>query len=301
MELTWFIRLRIAAAFAVGALLIGVLAWPIVAGQTPFDPVALGRQGISLGGAMTLAVLAFVSGFIGYFVSWPYGRHIGPIAAPAGLTIWAFRSGSMANLIKENSSVEQQLQLFAVLRFEPIFWLAIVAVGFAGALAADKLVRRDKQTEKKMDHKSKANNYLNAAIGFIGSVLVAQWLIKILVQDYAHADSQLGSVTAQPVVAQIAFGVCVAFGAAAFGAKKLLNLSPAWTIIATAFVTPYLLMTYAKKTVLAYLTEYLPPVFFANSAVAVLPVQIVAFGTLGAIAGYWLGVRYSHWREHEKP
>ncbi|GAI88636.1 unnamed protein product, partial [marine sediment metagenome] len=28
-------------------------------------------------------------------------------------------------------------------------------------------------------------------------------------------------------------------------------------------------------------------------------VQMVALGTLGSIAGYWMGIRYDFWRKHE--
>jgi hypothetical protein len=39
--------------------------------------------------------------------------------------------------------------------------------------------------------------------------------------------------------------------------------------------------------------------FFSNAAISILPVQMVAFGTLGSITGYWLAVRYKYRREHK--
>jgi hypothetical protein len=108
MELSWPMKLRIAAVAAIGVLLIGILAWPYA---EPFGAVkAMGSNG-----AVVLIVLAFVAGFIGYFVSWPYGRQIGILAAPSGLAIWAVRSGSMAGLIQLNPTAVQRQALVASL------------------------------------------------------------------------------------------------------------------------------------------------------------------------------------------
>jgi hypothetical protein len=41
-----------------------------------------------------------------------------------------------------------------------------------------------------------------------------------------------------------------------------------------------------------------PPAFFYSPVISILPVQMVAFGALGSIAGYWLAVRYDYWRKY---
>jgi hypothetical protein len=56
---------------------------------------------------------------------------------------------------------------------------------------------------------------------------------------------------------------------------------------------------YGKYEVLEYFVQRWPAMFFSNSVLAVLPIQIVTFGTLGAIAGYWIAVRYEDWHSHE--
>ena len=132
MELTWPMKLRIAVAAAVGVLLIGILAWPM---SEPFGRVAaMGSRD-----AIILTALAFVAGFIGYYVSWPYGREIGILAAPSGLALWAARSGKMGGLIQLNPTITERQALAASFRWEPFFWLAIVAAGFLGVLLARKL------------------------------------------------------------------------------------------------------------------------------------------------------------------
>jgi hypothetical protein len=80
-------KLRIAAAAAVGVVVIGVLAWPLAEPAEPFEAVRMSNLGA--GGAAILLALAFAVGLVGYFISWPHGREIGILAVPAGLAIWA--------------------------------------------------------------------------------------------------------------------------------------------------------------------------------------------------------------------
>ncbi len=289
MELSWPMKLRIAAAAAVGVLLIGILAWPFA---EPFGEVkAMGSNG-----ALVLVVLAFAAGFIGYFVSWPYGRQIGILAAPSGLALWAVRSGSMAGLIQLNPTAAQRLALVASLKWEPFFWLVVVAAGFAGMLVAEKLgPSKNLATQKKS--KARPGEYLNIIIALVCSAFIAQFCIRILAQDVRLLDNTLGSVVAQPAVGQIVFAVLVSFGAAAFVAKKFLNVGYIWPSISSAFVTAFIATIYGREV--PYLVQNWPPAFFSNSVISVLPVQMVAFGTLGSVAGYWMAIRYEYWRKHE--
>ena len=289
MELSWPMKLRIAAAAAVGVLLIGILAWPFA---EPFGAVkAMGSNG-----AVVLVVLAFAAGFIGYFVSWPYGRQIGILAAPSGLAIWAVRSGSMAGLIQLNPTAAQRLALVASLKWEPFFWLVVVAAGFAGVLIAEKLGPNKKLVAQEKS-KARPGEYLNIIIALVCSGFIAQFCIRIVAQDVKLSDSELGSVVAQPAVGQIVFAVLVSFGVAAFVAKKFLNVSYIWPSISSAFVTAFMAIIYAREV--PYLVQNWPPAFFSNSVISILPVQMVAFGTLGSVAGYWMAIRYEYWRKHE--
>jgi hypothetical protein len=293
-------RLRIAAAVATGVILIGILAWPLAAPRDPLDAVRAGSIGFA--GKVTLVILAFLAGLIAYFVSWPYGREIGILAAPSGLAIWAGRSGSMATLMQLNPTLAQRQALYASLKWEAIFWLLIVAAGFAGVLAAQKIISKPSgadPTEKQNKSNSKLNMYLNAAIALAGSVLISQFFIGIFAQDVGIPDSQSGSVIGQPAIGQIIFAVLVSFGLVAFAAKAFLDVSYIWPSIASGLVTALGITLYAKQNLLEHLVESWPAVFFSNSVISILPVQMVAFGTLGAIAGYWLAIRYSFWRKSE--
>ncbi len=290
MELSWPMKLRIAAAATIGVLLIGILAWPMA---EPFSGVAA----MSFRNAVVLVVLAFAAGFIGYFVSWPFGREIGILAVPSGLVIWAVRSGSMAGLIQLNPTAAQRQALVASLKWEPFFWLIIVAAGFTGVLLGRKICSSKNLEQTQEKSKSGPGKYLNAILALVCSGLIAQFCIRIVAQDVRVLDNTLGSVIAQPAVGQVVFAVLVSFGCAAFVAKKFFNVSYICPSIASAFVTAFMATVYAREA--PYLVQNWPAAFFSNSVISVLPVQMVAFGTLGSVAGYWMAIRYEYWRKHE--
>lgn len=295
MELSWPMKLRIAAAVATGVVLIGILAWPMAVPSEPLGAVRASNLG--LGGAITLLMLAFLAGLIAYFVSWPYGREIGILAAPSGLAVWAVRCGSMTTLMQLYPTAGQRQALLTTLKWDSIFWLAVVAAGFAGVILGQKILSSPKPDETQEKPNPKPTKYLNAIIALVGSALIAQFCIRIFAQDVKILDD--GSVMAQPSIGQIVFAVLISFKLAAFVVKKFLDVSYIWPTIATALVTAFATSSYAKQEVLQYFVKTWPAAFFANSVISILPVQIVAFGTLGSIAGYWMGVRYSYWRKHE--
>ena len=296
MELTWTMRLRIVAAGCTGAVLIGVLGWALGAPDEPLGVVYLGTIGI--GEASALAALAFLAGLTAYFASWPYGRQIGILAVPVGLAVWGLRSGSMADLLTLNAPLDARLRILSALRWEPLFWLAIVGVGVAGVLVAEKIHSGVKVAVGQPEANSKQNKYLNAAIAVVGSVLVAQLCVRIFVQDIRASAGQWGAVVGQPAPGQIAFGVIMSFGVAAFAAKRFLAVSYLWPALSSSLVTAFAISTYAKPDLLERIFTTWPSRFFTNSILSILPLQMVAFGVLGSVAGYWLAVRYSCWREH---
>ncbi len=292
-DISWATKLKLTATLLLGIVLIGLLA-PLGAPVEPFGFISV--PGFT--GSVILVCLAILAGFIGYFISWPYGQEIGILAVPSGLAVWAVRGGNMAELMRLNPTIAQRQELLASLKWEPFFWLAIVAAGFAGVIVGQKIVAKPKPNESQGKSKSKASVHLNAVISVIGSVLITQLCIGVFAQNVRVASPRFGSVVAQPATGQIVFAVLVSFGIAAFIIKKFLDASYIWPMTASALVTGFAIITYLKQDTLQYLVEYHPPVFFSSAVTSILPVQIVAFGVLGSVAGYWLAVRYSCWREH---
>ncbi len=290
MELSWTMKLRIAAAAAVGVILIGILAWPLAA---PSEMTGA----VSPGGAVTIVLLALLTGLIAYFVSWPHGREIGILAVPFGLTVWAVRCGTVAALLQLNPTDAQRQSLLESLRRQSLFWLAVVAAGFVGPLLCQKMLSRKKHRPQEQKSKFNPVKHLSVIIAVAAAAFIAQFCIQIFAQDIRLSDDSFGSVVAQPAIGQIGFAVLLSYGLAAFAVRKLLGVGYVWSIIATAVVTAYSISVYANHT--QYLAQQWPAIFFANAASAVLPVQMVAFGTLGSIAGYWMTARFDYWRKYE--
>lgn len=286
MELPWPMKLRIAAVAALGVLLLGIWAWPIAAPIDPLGPVRAGN--ITLGGAISLVLLAISIGLIAYFISWPYGREIAVIAVPCGLSIWAFRSGSMAQLIKLYPTLRDRQILFTTFKWEPLFWLFIVFVGFAGVFLAKNFLPKPEIQKSTVDAKHKLNIYLNAISALIISVVLVQVCISILARGVILNDRKFGILVAQPTVGQIFFAVSISFGITSFIVKKFLNANYLLPIIAIVLVTFLNISTYDRNTVLQYFIGRYPTVFFSQTVISILPVQMVAFGSLGSIIGWWL-------------
>ncbi len=297
MELSWLMKSRIAAAVAVGVLIMGILAWPVAAPGSPFEAVRAGSIGYT--GAVALVFAGFLTGLIGYFVSWPYGREIGILAVPSGLAVWAVRSGSMGGLMQMNLGVAQRQALYSTMRWEPVFWLVIVAAGFSGVLLGRRIRPAPGSAENPAKRETGPATHLRAIGGLVASVLIAQSCVRIFTQNVELYSSELGSVASQPAIGQIVFGVVLSFGLAAFAAKTLLGVSYLWPILASGLVIPVAAAIHAKESVLQVLSAQLPAVCFPDTVLSILPLQMVAFGTLGSVAGYWMGVKYVYWRKHE--
>ncbi len=344
MELSWLMKIRITAAAAVGVILIGILAWPLA--KPPELSGIVSLASITLGRAITLVALAILAGFLAYFFSWPYGLQIAILAVPAGLALWAVRTGDVAGFIQLNpNSLPYRQEVFDSLKWEPLFWLLIVAAGFMGVLlahiifyqkakaarpapyveklkskpelwflfelapviaflfslglVADKISKKTESGKSNEKPKPKLYMYLNRLLAVVVSGLIAQVCMIIFAQDIKLFDSKLDMVVAQPAVGQIVLAVLLAFGIAAFVVKKFLDAGYIWPIMASAFITAFTVNIYGRQEILQHLVQNQPANCFSSPIMAILPVQIVAFGTIGSIAGYWLAVRFNYWRQHE--
>jgi hypothetical protein len=298
LELTWVLKIRLTAAAVVGIIIIGFLAWPLVQPPSPYNVITFGQ--LTVEAVFTLAALALVCGILGFFATWPFGKEIGIFAVPFGLAIWALRTGSVANLIQANPSIEQRIQIYNALKFEPLFWLAIVMLGFAGVYICQMIFKPEHGPLPHITRsKQKLNTYLRMAIALVASIVLGKACISVFAQDVPFIVRNLGRFVGQPVIGQIVFGVFIAFGITGFVVTKFLDLGYMCPIIATAFVTPFAVYTSLSKNVLQELVDTFPANVFPDAALAVLPIQIVAFGTIGAITGYWTALRYMYWREHE--
>jgi hypothetical protein len=303
VELTFLMKVRIAVVAAVGIAVIGVYAWPMIAPADPFDVVSVVNGVISVYDAMVIIALAFGVGLVSYFLAWPYGSQIGILAVPAGLAVWALRSGDVGTLMQLNAPIGRRQELFSTFCWEPLFWLGVVAAGFAGVFVASQIIHpvRSSHTPEGQSEKPKKRgigDVLTCVVAVIGSAVVSQFLIGILARDYTIWDAT-GVAIAQPATGQILFAVLAAFGLVGFLAQRILNIDYVWVIIGTCLVNFIVVSTYGNNEVVASFAGRWPAVFFSNSVLTVLPIQVVTFGTFGAITGYWMAMRYDYWHKNE--
>lgn len=295
MELTWINKLRIAAVAALGIVLIGILAWPLAAPADPLLPIR--ASNISLPGTLLLLVLALAIGFAGYFIAWPHGREIGILGVPFGLTIWAGRSGPMRALTQALDEPAERAALVHSLLAEPFYWLLLVAAGFVGVLLAQRLRPAPEQpaTHESPSHRPVASIYVNGLIALVVSILISQFFLGVFAQNLETSRH----AAAQPAVGQIIFAVTAAFAVAAFVVKRFLDLSYLLPAAASLFVVAFAAAFYYRAEAIERFAQTYPATCFPHSIFAIVPVQLVALGTLGSVIGFWMAVRYDWWRKHE--
>ncbi len=296
MELSWINKVRIGAVAALGIVLIGVLAWPLAAPEDPLAPVR--SMQFSGSGTLVLLALALATGFIGYFLAWPHGREIGILGVPFGLLVWILRSGSMQTLTQANTTAAGRQALMESLRFESVYWLLIVAAGFLGVLLAQR-IRSGSGVPVTIDSiKSflRPNIAIMAAASLVVTTVLTHFFLGVFAQDLAAASHKAAT---QPAIGQVFFGGIAAFAVAGFAIKRFLDLSYVWPTIATILVIPFSIATYGRADTIQKFAETKPATLFPHAVFAIVPLQLVALGTIGAVIGYWLAVRYDYWRKHE--
>jgi uncharacterized membrane protein YeaQ/YmgE (transglycosylase-associated protein family) len=196
-----------------------------------------------------------------------------------------------------------------------MLWLGIVAAGFLGVFVASQIIhpveshapKADKSTTKTVNKSAQADKssrrgigeIINIIVAIIGSAIVAQLFIGAFARDYTFLDAATGAIVGQPATSQIIFAVLVAFAISSFIVQNVLKLDYLWPIISSCLVTPFAISTYGKHEVIESFAGRWPAVFFPNSVLAVLPIQVVVFGTIGAVIGYWIAIRLDYWRQHE--
>jgi len=342
VELSWTMKFRITAVMALGVLIIGIFARPLAG--------AVESTGVLLAGSITfpnkvlLLILAALTGLVGYFLAWPYGRQIAVLAVPSGIAFWAVRTENVAHLMMSNPQPAQRQALYQTLKYDPVLWLIIVAAGAVGVIIAqliapskttilqqkrqsggayrkpdifilifgaalgtlirNKVLNPTRQPRQGKSDTQKSDGcglklFTKAAIALFVSIVIAQICISIFARDIEMSDSRLGQLVSQPSLGQIVFAVFVSFAIAAFLVKLLLGLGYIWPTVASVLVTASVTTFYVKEHSIQYLAQNCPMVFSLHAALWILPVQMVAFGSLGSIAGYWMAVRYQYWHEQE--
>ena len=294
MELSWRTRLRVVLVMGLGMVVIGLWAWHWVA---PNDPMGLVRaSNMSLTNQLLLLVVAGLLGFVCYYLAWPYGYEVGVLAVPAGLAVWASRSGSVVSLLQAFPTAEHREAVFIGLRWDAFYWLLVVFAGLGGVYLARKLRPSPTLPIKEAYATPKLVAPYGPVAAILASLFVAQFLLNGFAQDVRVTSDMIAS---QPVTRQAAFAIMIAFAGAAYLVRHFLNLSYTWPLLSAAFLYCLGTFVHTRTSVLADLAKQYPAVCLSNALLGILPIQLVAFGSFGTVMGYWLAVRYRYWRNHE--
>lgn len=291
----WHLRVRILAALVVGGLVLAAPAWSLVRPADPLGPVSMFTGEISTVDAVILIVLGFAAGALATLACYPLGSALGPFAAPAGTAILALSSGPMRNLLLYNQSVQERSALYAFLRWELVLWLAVCGAGVAAVILTSRLLRTKMtvsgQTKRPPNISTKL---INGVIGAVASAFVVYLLINIFAQGISNqvppADGQLNTLLGLAGKGQIAFGVFVSVGLAAFLIKYFVKADYLWAVLGAAALYFFMYGKIVDSEVMKYLVSKWPIDFLSHAIYGITPLQFASFAFLGALTGFWIAV-----------
>lgn len=302
----WLLRVRILAALGAGALIVGGIGWPLVRPDDPLCPVTLFTGEISMIDAAFLVALGFSAGVVATLICYPMGNILGPFAAPAGVAVLALTTpaslyeantnyGTMRQLLAMNSSFEQRNVLYSTMRWELLFWLIICGAGYLGVMLTTRLIHTKTliiEGHHPPEHNKKSSGFwINAGIAAFATAIIVYFSIGIFAQDLRQVDDKLGFVLGQPGKGQIAFGVFVSVGLAAFAMKRFFQGYYLPVIAGAAILYLAMYTKIVGSSILQDICQTHPVDFFSHTLYAIIPIQYAPFGCLGALTGYWIAVR----------
>lgn len=289
VEQHWLDKVRIGVVLTFGATVIGIFCWPLIAPHVDRMPVAFYNSAISITDALIILPVAFATGAAAYFLGWPDGRHTALAAVPMGIGVWGLRCGSLANLLAYNNELPLRHNIYMSLRWEGIFWLLVVAAGYLGVRAAAALCNDNTPWEQEQK-KPQAGDII---LPLVVTSSIAWLLINILAQSPKLPTSEYGTIYSQPRNAQIAFALLTAFGVAGYASKRFMKVRFEIPLASTALVSLGAAI-YSGKESMQSISMNLPAHFYAHPICAILPVQTIAFGTLGVLIGYSIAILGNH-------
>ncbi len=288
----WLLRIRILISLATGALIVGAVGYRFVRPADPLGAISLFTGEITPADALIMIGLGFAAGAVATLLCYPLGSILAPYAAPAGIAVLALASGSIKQLLITHSELTPRTELYSFMRWEALLWLGICAAGYTAVLLTSKLLRTKAVTvEPQPENAKKSAMWINAVIGSVIAAVIVKFAIGIFAQNIPALDENLGSVIGRPGNGQIAFGIFISVGLAAFLVKRFLHVHFIPVILAAVVLYIVLLTQFIGSETMDYMVKKWNPSFFTNAIYAIIPIQIAAFSALGAMTGYWIAIR----------
>lgn len=294
----WHLRVRILVALGAGALLIAGIGYPLVRPADPLGAISMFTKEISTIDVVILAGLGFLAGVVATLACYPLGSALGPFAAPAGIAVLALSCGSMRALLLYNQDFAARSELYAFLRWELLFWVAVCAAGYVGSIITGRLLKTKTVIEEDTAKNDKTM-LINGLIGMVITGVVVYFTLGIFAQDIRQIDEKLGSVSGLPGNGQIAFGVFVSVGLAAFLLKYIFNISYLWSILGSLLLYFVMYTRIPGSAQLEHLSATWPIYFLSHAIYGIIPLQFTSFAFLGALTGFWIAIRLQQKTEEE--
>ncbi|MBN2375650.1 MAG: hypothetical protein JXD22_04575 [Sedimentisphaerales bacterium] len=320
MYITAMVKIKMALVLAVGGVVFGTVGWALVRPEQPGGAFTVVMGGKAAGVLLSMAALGVVVCLAGSVIGTVHGRYIGQMAIPAGLTVWAIRTGSMDSLLLSHSSVASRASMFHGLMFEVLIWLGVVLLGCwlservfglllqggGDGVGDNKIVevsgevsiaKKGKDSDGGWLDGGLNSKWLSRVLAVLISCIIGFVLMKLLarsgVPHFNAAETiRVGNV---PATKQIVFAVGAAFFLGTLAAHQLFRVKLWYYLLAPAIVA---WVGYAWAGYLVSLSplEGISPHFVHASVVfaTVLPVQFLGIGSLATIVGFWYSTQMHH-------
>jgi cellobiose-specific phosphotransferase system component IIC len=180
--------------------------------------------------------------------------------------------------------------IYMSLRWEGAFWLLVVAAGYVGVKLAARLCGDTGKAEE-TEIKKQATGEI--ALPLVVTSAIAWPLVNILAQSPKIPVIKVGTIYSQPYQAQIAFALLAGFGIAGYLVRRYMKVRLEIPIISTVLFSLGAAI-YCGRDSIQSLALNMPPSFFKFPICSILPIQIIAFGSLGVLVGYAIAVLGHH-------
>ncbi|MGE4286735.1 MAG: hypothetical protein AB7F23_09055 [Phycisphaerae bacterium] len=286
-------RLRMIIASLAGMTCFGVLMWPLCSGNTGQEPISLATGSFSPLSAILVVMTAFLLGSAGFLIGGCKRSTYGNLASLAGLSVWAIRTVPLADSLMYADDAAGRFHLYTAYRWEVFFWLIVVLAGhFGSRFTAMMIAGKVEVPRESCLNKFKWFDYafivpvgIAALIGFIGASLL---VVGIQLPFAMFGFKQEGFLSLQPSQQQIAFGLILAFGIGGYLVRRKCKACIEQIYLAVAVLAFCCYVFLAGKGKIEALSANFSPEYFASPLAAILPIQFVVFGSLGAWAGWFM-------------
>jgi hypothetical protein len=195
----------------------------------------------------------------------------------------------MSNLLTYNNEMKELHNVYMSFRWEGIFWFLVIAAGYLGVKAAASACGDTSQWEQEKKKPMPGD----MIVPILATCAIAWAVVSLLLQSPKLPTTDSGTLYSQPRQAQAAFALMAGFGVAGYAVKRFINIRyeiPA----ASTVVFSLAAAIYAGRDSMHTISINMPPTFFMSPICALLPVQTIAFGTLGILIGYSIAVLGNH-------